>query len=365
VLTSGNIAENTVIYNKMTGQIKLEFTPTAGINGGAFTFFVPAASTAATANDGIPDSGGFDFNHATITCPSAAGYSFVASATSAVGSDLPQHVFTCTYTGTSTATQLTFFINGLINPAPSVYEDTTGRTIGSADLIGLTVSQQNASGASVKGSAEFIGFANAVKMTVQVLPQLTFSLAGVAKETSTCGIGTYETGVTTDGLSVPFGTITNTSFVDAAQVMTITTNAADGYVVSAVATDQLGLDGQTCANFTSDFCIPFASAYNTNLVWDDPLTEKGFGYTMQIDTANSDTYLNGGVPNVTTVFNSTGNVWRGFPNDQFGENPLQIITNARSTQKDTINICYRIVSSATNVPGDYRANVIYTITASF
>ena len=369
LLQSSDIAAGTMVYSPMSGTLKLTYTPQAGQTDGSFRFLIPAASNTAAANDGIPDSGAYDFNNAVITCPSPDGNytSWTATADSAATSGVVQgknyyHSFTCNYTGLSTADPLEFIITGLINPAPANYikELQVNRTIGSMDVMNVSGTQYSGSGAVVSTSSSFVGYGSSVTMRVKVLPQLTFILNGIGNGQAVCsGI---QTNVATSGVLVPFGSISNTNFIDAAQKLNVTTNAANGYVVTVIANDQMGLDGQSCPG-DGDIvtCIPGYGSTTTASDW-TVNDGRGFGYTLNV--VDGDDYLNNGLPNVHTSFTATDG-WRAFADKANGDQPIQIINNLRSTNGDEIDICYRIMSSASNMPGDYRSTLTYTVTASF
>jgi len=282
-----------------------------------------------------------------------------------------------------------FTLHNLINPAPiAVYdkEDPTkiadNRSIGSMDAYAIRVNQleYNASTAtmvSVRDAMTYIGFSNGVKMTVRIMPQLTFKIAGVDAGDNRCGGVT--TDITTDAYTVDFGSISNTNFTAAAQQMSVNTNAPHGYVITAIADDQMRLAGMTCPDngLGYSYCIHGVPHYDTttdqNVIdtAEDPVTTSkwtstaGFGYTLHV--ISGDTYLNdSGNPNVQAAFDygdDGGHQWRSFADRQDNDDPVQIFNNLRSTAGDVMQVCYQIQSSAGNVPGNYVSTLTYTITA--
>lgn len=365
-LKATDVATNNIFYNKMSGPIKLSFFPDEGVVDGSFQINFPAAAN--NANDGIPDSGTFDFNQnlANVTCPvTTRDYqNFTAGSATAVTNVSGQTVqqFTCTYTGLSTTDELIFYVNNLINPAPNQANPETW----DIDLQGISLSQLSSTSAVIKTGYGSDGVGSAVKTNVNVLPYVTFSLSGVNNAQNVCHTMTT---VSTSGLEVPFNTIASDTFSDAAQRLTVSTNAQYGYVVTAIATDQFGIAGQSCGGYATvdnELCIPFiGDSYTENTIWNNSTTQKGyFGFTMNV-VAGDDYPDNDGTPNVQTAFNSTNNHYRGFPTTAGNQWPLQIINNLRSTTGDTIDICYRVIARADNLPGNYQTEILYTLTASF
>src|SRR5690606_6533724 len=107
--------------------------------------------------------------------------------------------------------------------------------------------------------------------------------AGISASTSVCGVNTD---VATTALTVPFGELIVGSFTDAAQRLTVTTNAVGGYSVTATANDQIGRSGNTCTGdgSGSNSCIVDVSAagasHTTSADWTNASTEPGFGYSL-------------------------------------------------------------------------------------
>lgn len=357
VLTSENNAENTPVVYLATGRIKISVSGTIAA-GDKINFLFPIGDeTAAAYNDSLPDEDGFDFNaNATVDCPTG----FTAETPIPATTDLRYHLFTCiNEEEEKNLTNEEFYINNLINPTGSDSQ---------ASILKILAQQANSLDAILTTETANVGFAGAVKMTVRIAPQLTFKIAGVANNQAACG---NTTSITTTGNLIDFGGIDAVTPKDAAQKITITTNAAGGYVISALSSDQMSLDGAGCAgdgeNDTA--CILGHSSAGVPLPWTSGAGGR-FAFTMS--AINGDTYQNDGVPNVLTAFSYDGaqaaNVtagWSSFADAEANEVALPIITNLRSTNGDEVDICYRILAASDTVPGDYQTAITYTITASF
>ncbi len=362
VLTASNKNEDTPVIFKAQGRIKAVLSETVAANE-LIGFYLKANYTNADTdyNDGIPDSDGFDFNaNANITCP--AGLTLAEPIVATV--DAPYHVFTCVNAGETPVvlSDAVFYINNLINPIGATTTD-------EINLQTVLIRKENLDGVVSETKMSSVGYSNAVKMTVRVAPQLTFKIEGVTATTTMCGSATD---VATTGTTVPFGVINSVTPVNAAQKMSVTTNAASGYKVTAIASDQMSLMGQGCPSdgTGNPQCIPGHGTAGTASEWSNASGRLGF--TMEV--LNGDTYGNadGTTKNVQVSFadataneNAATTGWSSFTSAADAQSAYTIINNLRSTNGDAVGICYRILSSSTTLPGAYQTAVTYTITASF
>ncbi len=356
-ITEDNNDENTAVVYQAKGKIKILVSGTIAAND-KLVFFLPIGTEAATTyNDSLPDQDGFDFNaNPSLTCPAG----FTAETPVAATSDAPYHTFTCTNGATEvTLTEAECTIENLINPTGSNNE---------ASIVKIMAQQVDSLDTVLTTKMANVGFTGAVKMTVRIAPQLTFKIEGIANNQTACG---STTNVTTTGNLVAFGTIDAVTPKDAAQKITVTTNAAGGYVISAVSVDQMSLDGAGCAGAGTGntSCIVGHGTAGTPSAWESG-TGGRFGFTMNVVTG--DTYQNDGSPNVLTAFSYNGaraaNTtagWSSFADAEASESALPIITNLKSTNGDEVDVCYRILAASDTAPGDYQTAITYTITASF
>jgi uncharacterized protein (TIGR02145 family) len=381
-LTSALIATDLggtgAIYASQSGEIKLVFeAPVSGESGGEFVFLFPAVSAEATASDHLPDSGNFDFADASISCPENAtsygAWTAIATPATTAGVHIAgqaYHSFSCHFDGVSSDQPLEFIVRGLINPAPLYYEpgeEPAGRSTQSLDLAPILANQLDVNYNVKKVATNFASFTSGIQMSVQVLPYLSLSIKGFAAGEVTCfgvtAAHNLTANVTTTGANVPLGTISSSNFTDAAQQLEIKTNAEYGYVLTAIANDQLGLAGIDCSltqNQTS--CLPGYGSVTAAQPWtlDDG---TGFGYALTL--ALGDTYLNGGLPNAVPAFTYRDHGWRSFPDHRHGQLPVSLLNNPRSSEEDRLNVCYRALADVTNRPGEYYNLLTYTVTATF
>lgn len=382
-LTSGlsatDVADDLPVYATQSSTMTVKLTTVSALPDGKIRILVPAKDNTIESEDGVPDRTGFDFGSltatpATITCPDTYPTGFTAwddtpiSATGTVQlGGVYYHSFTCTYTGTGAVGTVfdgsinpAFLINNLINPSPQ-HKPSPAERLGVADTYSVIIQHLTSNDIVVDQTVTKIAVIDAVRVTATILPQLTFQIIGVAQYESKCGITTH--GATTP-LAVPFGEITINVFSDLAQVLKVTTNAENGYQVTAIQNDQLGRDGRRCENPITDLgCIVDANVAgmspSASADWNTAAGDQyGFAFTLGAATAG-----------VTRPFfyNESSSTYsaRHFADLEAGNFPEMIFSRDGPAQDDQVDVCYRLTPSAINVAGDYENYIVYTATASF
>lgn len=383
VLLSGDEASGSAIISTQSATLTVKLTTANAIPNGRFRILVPAVDNTANAEDGLPDAGYFDFSNSapTVTCPAdITGYDFVSGTASAAATAVISvagtyyHAFECAYSGSGAidsdfngveADVIT--IDSLINPAPK-----SNHTLGYADSHKIIVQHIDSSFVTQDTTSVAVGVVEAVKVTASVAPQINFRIIGVNSGASACGL---TTSVTTTATSVPLGELSIASFVNAAQTLTVSTNATAGYAVTALANDQLGKDGNTCTGdpTTNADCIPDSrgndgtSMSHTNEEdWDDP-TDKGFAFSIQPNPTTT--------PALTPAFSydaGTGNCdgvsdacYRQFADSEDSQTAQTIFSNNDVADNANALVCYKAIISNTQAAGDYENYITYTATATF
>lgn len=347
------------------------FTTASAVANGRFRILVPALDSDTASADGIPDGGYYDFGSSapTVTCPSdISGYDFVtgtATASTITVGSVQYHSFECAYSGTGAVssafdgtTNGAIVINSVINPAPAA-----GHTTGTADTYSVIVQQLNSSFAVVDRTITKVGVIEAVKVTASVAPSITFKILGLNSATAACGIS-GGTSVTTTAATVPFGTLSIADFTTAAQALSVSTNATNGYTVTAVANDQLGKDGATCTgDSTSNTCIRDAAgdtAAMTHSVSDEWVTASNDGFAYSLQDINSTT-------TEAFAYNESARTFsaRQFADAEDGQSPVTIFSDTTVAQNDNLYVCYKIIPTVLTASGDYENYITYTATATF
>ncbi|MCA9369053.1 hypothetical protein KC721_02040 [Candidatus Woesebacteria bacterium] len=372
VLETGDADTGDTVISTQSATHTIRFTTSNAIANGGFRILVPAHDTATDANDGLPDQGFFDFGTSapTVTCPTdLAGYDFVAGTAtpSAITlGGLDYHSYECRYSGVGAigtafdgTTNDAITISNIINPAPAV-----GHTTGTADSYKIIVQHLNSSYGVADSTTVAIGVIEAVRVTASVAPQITFSIAGVSSGATACGV---TTDVTTTSSIVPLGELSIVSFTDAAQTLSVSTNAENGYAVTAIASDQLGLDGITCTgDGTSADCIPDSVGDNTamshtaNDEW-NTTSVKGFGYSLDNDDANTAAF------EYTTASGNCSGTYcaKQFADAEDSQVAQQLFSSSTVADSENLDVCYRAIISSTQAAGFYENYVTYTATATF
>lgn len=356
-LVAGDADAGDDVISTQSATLTVRFTSASAVNGGKFRVLVPAETTNTTAADGIPDAGKWDYGTTapTVTCPTGPNYTFgsvVQSASSVTLNGQDYHSFVCPYTGTGTAgTALTMTIDSLINPAPK-----SDHIKGTADTYNIVVQQLDSADVVVDATSTAVGVIEAVKITASVPAQITFRILGVASGTALCGTTTT---VTTTPASVPFGEIAIDAFSVAAHGLAVSTNAANGYAVTAIENDQLGRNGAACAGVNGtgvNTCIPDAEVasmdFETTQAWAST-ANKGFGFTLH--DLNSTT--------LEDFSYATG--YRHFADEADLETAEQIFSNTSVADNQNLFVCYKVVVAPTTAAGNYENYVRYTATATF
>lgn len=376
VLLSGDADAGDDVVATQSATHTVRFTTANAVANGKFRILVPAHPTDAAANDGIPDGGYFDYGTGTptVTCPSspaeytfAAGVSFPSYVTLAGNK---YHSYECSYTGTGaigTAFDGVFndviTINSIINPAPR-----DNHTLGTADSHKVIVQHLNSVGDVVDTTTSAIGFIEAVKVSASVAPQISFRIIGVPSSTTACNVNTN---VATTSTTVPFGELAIDTFTNAAQTLAVSTNAINGYTVTAIANDQLGKDGSVCPDdSTAPGCIPDSKGDGGSMSHTSPAewvsaTAKGFAFSLD-DNNNS------GLSPAFEYNTATGNCTGGYCARQFADaedsilqDPVQIFGHNTVADNQNLMVCYRAIISATQAAGNYENYITYTATATF
>ncbi len=370
-LQSGDATAAVPIYDPQATTVSVAFTTVTAILDGSFEILIPIA--ASDNNDGAPDQGGFDignFSDGDVTCPGPAGnHTFGSPTVNTVnlGSDNYVQV-TCPYTGNGSIGQaFTITMDNLINPAPQSLHSS-----GTADPYTITIRHLDTNDNVIDSTGASVGIIEAVRVTATVEPQLNFEIIGINDSTSVCGVSTD---VTTTPYAVPFGNLLLSDFSDAAQTLQVSTNGSGGYVVTAIANDQLSKDGQGCTNpdpttDTDTDCIQDARGDTdtmTHAVVDEfsNTDSKGFAYSLVPNDVTGNTTVSFQYNGLTG--NCTGAGWCGkqFADFQASESPQSLFSSTTVSDNERVDVCYRVIPDTSTEAGDYSNFIIYTATATF
>lgn len=318
-------------------------TPTGAANGSTITIAFPAGFT------GTSSIGAADID---VAAPTDFTVADNCAATDQVGVSWSLNTLILTFCagdGGSLASNATTTIQIGDNATGGPANDQLVNPAGVASYeIALTA------GASDTGTTE-IAIVNTVNVTASVDTLFTFSVAGTAAGTSVNGAHT--TGGATTATNIPFGQIDAGVASTAAQLLSVTTNAKSGFVVTVTADGQLDsstgadIDGYINGNYTTtptSWTAPSATVGQENtyghwgLTSDDAALTSGY-----TDLYGTGLYVSASTTPVE-VFRHSGPV------------------NGSGVGVGTTTVGYRIERSALQEAAeDYQATLTYVATPVF
>lgn len=381
VIISGDADDNDPVYLKIKPVHTVTFTTASAVANGFFQILLPADAT--TPNDGNPDDEGFDFGGGSVTVSASdvdspgggsVEYDFVtgvATASGGSGCTAPAnyHCFEVHYSGTGSVGAAISITVGSGANTPIAPATGTSHTEGTADtypyLIKNFAAGSNPNSATpTDQSSGRLALIESVRVTATIDPTISFSIAGVASAQTRCGVSTdvsTSTGVNAP-LAVPFGTLSSlNSFYDAAHLLTVSSNATGGYVVTAEENDELSKDGLG-VTIIADTPGDSTNASHTAIDdWDNAAT-NGFGYSIDNNDAASVPFQYS-----TTSGNCSGTTYcaKQFANILSSDAAQTIFSSSTVANSEDIDICYRISVGATQAAGDYENQITYIATGTF
>jgi hypothetical protein len=363
-----------------SGTWTVGFTTSSTVpSNGSILITIPMADNA-KGNDGIPDSSsgvttsGFDLNKiapgdiSISNVSGCLGTDWVTPVVISAGSGTGDHTITISRQNTScaasTAIVVTIAGNGIVNPAPV----TSGHTQGTADVYGITLATRDGSGNTIDSSVPRAAPVEAVLISTTIDESLSFVVTGLSAGTY-CGVST----ITTTATSVPWGHLAATNtFYNAAQQLTVSTNASSGYAVTIQENDQMGKNGNVCTGtapsagnytFGSGTCIRDTVCASSNCSestaedWTNATSYPGLGYSLASQSGTDALFF---YNEKTRTFSS-----KQLADKQGGESAQIIMSNSAPVSASSEYICYRLTVPG-NQPAGYYYNIAkYTATATF
>ncbi len=382
-----------------SGTITLTVTLATTVPDGGDIYITLPMADSVDGNDGFPDynttiaTSGFDLNGITATNLSIststsgtcanANWS-VGTATITEGSGTTDHTIRIDRSGASceaNSTILTITLGnsttGIVNPAPI----NTSRTQGAADEYTINVKTRDNTDATIDSSNVMIAPVEAVLVSATVQETLSFTVTGVASSTTACNVSTD---VTTTAMAVPWGTITSSAtFFDAAQQLTISTNANNGYAVTIQENDQMGKDGVACSgtapssgHFTftgpttcirDTVCSASTCTESAGYGWTDASTYPGLGFSLDNVGGDVDAAFvyNSNDPCSTSAGAGTFCARQIADVTEGSETPANVMYSTAPADTADAYVCYRISVPGTQPAGYYYNKVRYTAIPRF
>jgi hypothetical protein len=318
-------------------------------------------STAAVKSANATDCNSVTVSAPTITCTTSALIPAATQVTIFIG---------CTAAGASCTTQAPY----LINPTKS-------SQAGTADSWRIQVNTTDASNNIIDSRALAVGTIDSVTVRANVDPSLTFTIAGVnngvaVNTNNTTGCLQTEltsTGINATATEVNLGTLanspsaTNTTVSNiSAQLLTVTTNASNGYVITATSSGHLRNPSTgfffTDATTPQAFPASGANFYGFHACGLDTYS-AGIGTTYWNTTASNtacNTYITGSAGNLCNYGWPTATTAINIASDTTGP-----IGNAIVAGSGLTTVSYAAGADPAVPPGQYTTVVTYVATPSF
>ena len=374
-----NAVSGAAIISTRSADHTFSFIPDAVTTGGFWQFLIKATSSPGeTRNDGIPDQNGFDIGQDVsgvttglgtrlkqldVQCPNwgtgvTSAYSIGTTQVTEGINTYTYHLVTC-YLGVGGTNQIGVGYSAtigrdlssgsqLINPSPS----SNSRKEGTADVYTIYVRQLDSSQNVISTIKGKIAVVEAVRVTADIDPTLTFSIGvtNVGAGGTPCGVTLGSNASQTTADSVAFGSISLATANDLAQQLSCVTNAKGGYVVTVYEQNPMTniASGSTIpdTNCGGNGCSPTLDAFWNNF------NNSGWGYTLQnVNVANP-------------VFDYLSGGYRAFGVGPGGAQQIMRNPSTPSTREQAY-VCYRLSAAPIQEAGSYEAKLVYTATATF
>jgi len=374
-LGSNALGANDYVIATQSATHTITFTLASAVpSNGDIYITIPAIDITGKTNDGFPDTNssvstnGFDLNglgtsNISVSSSGCNNNWTVAAVTAGTASTdhtirIDRTTDTCAAGSTITVT-IGDTNKKLINPAPV----SSGHTQGVADIYTINVKSRDGADNTLDESNVKVAVIEGVLVSATVQETLSVTVAGVSSSTSACG---QTTDVTTTATSVPWGTIANFgSFMEAAQTVTVSTNAVSGYTVKISENDQMGRNGITCTganageaqNCIQDTtCGPTACSETTSQDWTST-SYYGMGYSLA-NVSGTDAAF---------TYNESSRTFstKQFADLEASESQQTIMSKSTPAASSQVYVCYRLNISTTQPAGYYFNRIAYTATATF
>jgi len=388
---AGALLATDLVVATQSGSLTLAFTTINEVPlTGDILITIPAVNTTGLTCDGIPDTAstvatnGFDLSTVAKTDLTVTGCTDgnwdVANATVTCGTASTDHTIMIPRVTTACAagTAVTVVIDstpGIINPAPI----NSGHSQGTADIYAINVKTRDGSDATLDQINAKVAPIEGVLVSATVDETLSLTVAGITADSGTyCNITRSASSPDATAYSIPWGTIPSTYAAathNAAQQLTVSTNALSGYKVYIEENDQMGKDGNVCTGatpsagnytFSAGTCIRDTACgvtpctHTTSQDWIDMATYVGFGYSLD-HQSGTDSKFN---------WDDTG-TWQAkqladqeAPEVKTDAN-AEIMTNTGPVSGSSIYVCYRIAITGLQPAGYYYNKVKYTAVPKF
>lgn len=199
-------------------------------------------------------------------------------------------------------------------------------------------------------------------LTARVTVSETLSFTVGAVDLATCddrpGDNVHEV-ATTGGTLVDFGSVNTEEFYDACHLLTIGTNAANGYSVTVKESDQLTYGGSTIADGVCDSTCTESSEGT----WATS-ANNGFGYCLDDLTGDGGATADASMAQCDDVTAPEYKIFAEHDVDTPDEQTIMLSAGSL-TANDTTHLGYRISIPGSQAAGTYQNNMILVATPTY
>ncbi len=354
-----------VLIVPITARHTITFNTTTTIpaSGTIVVTFPGAANSSAS-----PSASAFAFNGLVTGNVTASGTGVVCSGGSLVVSAPTITCTTSTLVAAGTAVTIT-----IGSTSPTLINPTKTNAEGVSDPWTISVRTTDASSITLDSGSTRIATIESVQVQATVEPTLTFIITGVNNGTNintisaSCGSITTNAGLASTPTSVNLGILSNGYVSAAAQQLSVSTNAATGYVITATSSGQfknpstgyLILDANGGTGLTAnDTPVPAVIAAGTPAFGIHACGARSGALSGSSGLTAGDIWINAGV--IATARFS--NPWNTGTNS-FVANIASYTGGAVSA--DLTAILYGATISGTTPAGIYQTTLTYVATGTF
>jgi len=389
------LGANDLVIATQSGSLTIAFTTVNVIpSNGDILITLPAIDANTTPCDGFPDTNstaatnGFDLGDssnrvaaADISVTGCTDGNWNATETITCGTSSTNHTIRIDRQTTSCAASSAITVTidsspGIINPAPI----NSGHTQGAADIYEINILTRDGADATLDSSDVKVAPVEGVFVSATVDEALSFSVAAVTADSgSYCGITRTSSTPDSTVYSIPWGTVPSTYATathNAAQQLTVSTNALSGYKVYIEENDQMGRNGNVCTGATPSageftfsagtcirdtLCAAGACSHTTSADWTDMATYVGFGYSLANQSGTDAKFL---FNESSRAFSSKTPADQEAPETRSDSN-AEIMTSSVPVSGSSVYACYRIAIPGTQPAGYYYNKIKYTAVSTF
>lgn len=343
-----------VLMVPVTARHTIQFTTISSIPAsGTIVIQFPGTTT----NTASPSASAFAWNNLQSSNVSVSGATCSSLSVSTPGT------ITCTLSGVVAGSTAVTVVVG--STTPVLINPTKSAAAGTNDSWQISITTTDASSNPLDVGFTKVATIDSVQVIGTIEPTLTFTITGVANNTNintisgSCGSITTNSGVATSAISVNLGVLNNGYVNTAAQQLTVSTNGATGYVITATSSGQFKNPG-------SGVVIPDANGGTGLTANDTPVPNTITAGTPAFgihpcgarSSINSDQWVNAGT--ITTA--KFSNPWNSGTNAYY--NTLASYTGGPVTGDNTA-VLYGATISGITPAGIYQTTLTYVATATF